>query len=83
MDHYYSSKPSSESHRERIEVDLLGRKFLFETDAGVFSKKRVDFGSEVLMATAENVSFPEGDLLDMGRLVYIWPKLSLIVKLKW
>lgn len=66
MDHYYSSKPSSESHRERIEVDLLGRKFLFETDAGVFSKKRVDFGSEVLMATAENVSFPEGDLLDMG-----------------
>src|SRR5699024_9137093 len=30
------------------------------------SKKRVDFGSEVLMATAENVSFPEGDLLDMG-----------------
>lgn len=66
MDHYYSSKPSSESHRETIEVDLSGRKFSFVTDAGVFSKKRVDFGSEVLMTTAENIAFPEGNLLDVG-----------------
>ena len=36
MDHYYSSKPSSESHRERIEVDLLGRKFLFRRMRGIF-----------------------------------------------
>src|SRR5699024_6969650 len=66
MNHYYSSKPSSESHRETIEVNLSGRKFSFVTDAGVFSKKRVDLGSEVLATTAANVAFPEGNLLDVG-----------------
>lgn len=66
MDHYYSSKPSSESHRETIEVNLSGRKFSFVTDAGVFSKKRVDLGSEVLATTAAHTAFPEGNLLDVG-----------------
>lgn len=66
MDHYYSSKPSSESKREIIEAEIAGRKFSFITDAGVFSKNRVDVGSEVLMTTASKTSFPEGDLLDMG-----------------
>lgn len=66
MDHYYSSKPSSESKRERIEAEIAGHKFSFITDAGVFSKNRVDVGSEVLMTTASKTSFPEGNLLDVG-----------------
>lgn len=66
MDHYYSSKPSSESKRETIEAEIAGHKFSFITDAGVFSKNRVDVGSEVLMTTASKTSFPEGNLLDVG-----------------
>ncbi|MEY8291906.1 class I SAM-dependent methyltransferase [Carnobacteriaceae bacterium 52-44] len=66
MDHYYSSKPSSESKRERIEAEIAGHKFSFITDAGVFSKNHVDVGSEVLMTTASKTSFPEGNLLDVG-----------------
>ena len=66
MDHYYSSKPSSESHRETINVEIAGNKFTFLTDAGVFSKKQVDVGSEVLMTTAAQTDFPTGNLLDVG-----------------
>ena len=66
MDHYYSSKPTSKSNRETIETEISGKKFTFTTDSGVFSKNRVDFGSEVLMTTAGKTNFPEGKLLDVG-----------------
>lgn len=66
MDHYYSSKPSSKSNRETIETEITGKKFTFITDSGVFSKNRVDVGSEVLMTTAGKTSFPVGNLLDVG-----------------
>lgn len=66
MDHYYTSKPTSESNRETWETEIEGKPYVFTTDAGVFSKKKIDTGSEVLMATAERVQFPEGDLLDVG-----------------
>jgi len=66
MDHYYSKKPTSESKPETWETQIKDQTFSFTTDAGVFSKKEVDFGSEVLMTTAERVEFPEGDLLDVG-----------------
>jgi len=66
MDHYYSKKPTSESKPETWETQIKEQSFSFTTDAGVFSKHQVDFGSEVLMTTAERVEFPKGDLLDVG-----------------
>ena len=66
MDHYYTSKPSSESHREKWETVIDSKKFTFTTDSGVFSKNNIDVGSEVLMTTAETVNFPKGNLLDIG-----------------
>ncbi len=66
MDHYYTSKPSSESHRETWKTTIHNKEFIYTTDAGVFSKKQIDVGSEVLMKTAETVAFPEGNLLDVG-----------------
>ena len=48
-EHYYSRKPQTES-KPRIGIfTLLGHNFRFETDAGVFSKSEVDFGSRVLI----------------------------------
>lgn len=66
MDHYYTSKPTSESNRETWETTIEGKQFSFTTDSGVFSKKKIDLGSEVLMTTAAKVQFPKGDLLDVG-----------------
>lgn len=66
MDHYYTSKPSSESDRETWNTEIDGKKFTYTTDSGVFSKNKIDVGSEVLMTTAGTVDFPEGNLLDVG-----------------
>ena len=66
MDHYFTPKPSSESHRETWQTEIAGKKFTYTTDSGVFSKKNIDVGSEVLMTTAETVDFPKGNLLDIG-----------------
>ena len=66
MDHYYTSKPSSESKRENSATIIEGSNFSFTTDSGVFSKDKLDFGSEVLMTTAAREKYPEGNLLDLG-----------------
>jgi 16S rRNA (guanine1207-N2)-methyltransferase len=63
-EHYYSSKPHSESERREVFAELRGRSFRFWTDSGVFSKKGVDFGSRLLIETAE---VEEGSsVLDLG-----------------
>lgn len=52
-DHYYSAKPTSERDEREIHAELLGHSLTFQTDAGVFSKKGIDFGSRLLIETAE------------------------------
>jgi 16S rRNA (guanine1207-N2)-methyltransferase len=48
-EHYYTSKPGS-SHRYReFAVKLRGVELLLQTDAGVFSKERLDRGTELLI----------------------------------
>ncbi len=43
----------------------MGIRLRFETDAGVFSKSEVDFGSRVLIDAFEMPEV-EGDVLDVG-----------------
>ncbi|MEI7027619.1 class I SAM-dependent methyltransferase [Paenibacillus sp. y28] len=63
-DHYYSSKPSVEHERRVVEAELRGIRFAFVTDAGVFSKQGVDYGSRVLI---EAMDIPEqAEVLDVG-----------------
>ncbi|WP_188648119.1 class I SAM-dependent methyltransferase [Marinithermofilum abyssi] len=63
-DHYYSSEPGSSGEDRRIIADLRGRTFHFQADAGVFSKKGIDFGTRLLI---ETMILPEaGDILDLG-----------------
>ncbi|TCS94212.1 class I SAM-dependent methyltransferase [Hazenella coriacea] len=52
-DHYYSPHPSSKSEERQFQAHLLNHSFTFQTDAGVFSKKGVDFGSRLLIETVE------------------------------
>lgn len=61
---YYTERPDSAHDIQDIAVTLLGQSFRFLTDSGVFSKKMVDFGSQVLLST---LNFKAGEtLLDVG-----------------
>ncbi|WP_042478605.1 class I SAM-dependent methyltransferase [Bacillus ndiopicus] len=64
-EHYYSNKPQVESKPRRWKFTLLGSEFTFETDAGVFSKSEVDFGSRVLIDTFEMPAV-KGAVMDIG-----------------
>ncbi|MFH5186647.1 class I SAM-dependent methyltransferase [Paenibacillus sp. TAB 01] len=62
--HYYTQKPTVAHDLHTIEEQLRGRKFTFVTDAGVFSKKGVDYGSKVLI---EAMELPvDARVLDVG-----------------
>ncbi|WP_171056502.1 class I SAM-dependent methyltransferase [Paenibacillus sinopodophylli] len=52
-DHYYSQSPDVKHNRQVHEVSLRGFSFRFMTDAGVFSKTGVDYGSRVLIDALE------------------------------
>jgi 16S rRNA (guanine1207-N2)-methyltransferase len=52
-EHYYSQKPTVSHDVQLIEEILRGHKYYFATDAGVFSKKGVDYGSRVLIEAME------------------------------
>ncbi|RCW17957.1 methyltransferase [Streptococcus gallolyticus] len=61
---YYAENPDSAHDIHELKVTLLGQLFTFLTDSGVFSKKMIDYGSQVLLNT---VDFEKGKtLLDLG-----------------
>lgn len=63
-DHYYSSKPVTAHDRKTWEATLRGKTYRFVSDAGVFSKQGIDFGSRVLIEVME---IPEdAQVLDVG-----------------
>ena len=50
---YYAENPDAAHDIHELRVDLLGENMTFLTDAGVFSKKMVDFGSQLLLKCLE------------------------------
>ena len=50
---YYAENPDAAHDIHELRVDLLGEKMTLLTDAGVFSKKMVDFGSQLLLKCLE------------------------------
>lgn len=65
-DHYFTNNPNTVSETAAWTYTLRGREFKFVTDAGVFSKKTVDFGSRLLIETLDFSEMIPGDLLDVG-----------------
>ena len=51
MSHYYDEDPSVISNEQRIQYQLNHHKIDLITDNGVFSKDKVDYGSDVLVKT--------------------------------
>lgn len=63
-DHYFAKDPKSQARYGLVTACLRGQKFEFLTASGVFSVKKVDLGTQVLI---ENMVLPaEGCLLDVG-----------------
>jgi len=61
---YYDEHPDAQHDIHELQVVLLGERMKFLTDAGVFSKKMIDFGSQVLLSC---LSFQQGEMvLDVG-----------------
>ncbi|WP_025691669.1 class I SAM-dependent methyltransferase [Paenibacillus zanthoxyli] len=62
--HYYSQQPEARHDRRVISAVLRGTTFRFTSDAGVFSKGDVDYGSRALI---EAMEIPDGSsVLDVG-----------------
>lgn len=62
--HYYSQQPEVRHDRRTIDTVLRGRNFRFTSDAGVFSKGDIDYGSRVLI---ETMVIPDhASVLDVG-----------------
>ena len=61
---YYAETPDAAHDIHDLNVSLLGQSFHFYTDVGVFSKKMVDYGSQVLLNALD---LERGkNLLDVG-----------------
>ncbi|MBJ8349508.1 class I SAM-dependent methyltransferase [Streptococcus zalophi] len=61
---YFSENPDSQHDIKELETYLLGEVFYFQTDSGVFSKNRIDFGSQTLINYADFEA--NKTLLDIG-----------------
>ena len=49
MNHYFSEKPEIKSEKRIIKYTIQNKKFEFITDNGVFSKSKVDFGTDLML----------------------------------
>ena len=63
-EHYFSSKPSSKIRKYEVEIAINNSVFKFITSSGVFSPKKVDLGTRVLL---KNAKIPKkGIIADLG-----------------
>lgn len=65
MNHYYSEEQTVASKESAISFDMGKHSLKLTTDAGVFSKGGVDFGSNLLVQTFLNDAQPK-HILDVG-----------------
>ena len=70
MSHYFSEKQDVKSDRKIIKYKIENKKFEFLTDNGVFSKTKVDFGTDIMLKVflRENINKKNQkfDVLDIG-----------------
>ena len=64
MSHYFTND-NLESNLKKVIVNVHDKKFVFNTDNGVFSKRGLDFGSKTLIDTLLSLDI-SGKCLDVG-----------------
>lgn len=67
MGHYFINDENLKSEIKTINYEILNRTFTFYTDHGVFSKKEVDFGTDLLLQTLpfKDIHY-QSKVLDLG-----------------
>lgn len=63
---YFTAQPDAAHDYQDFDFELLDNNLHFTTDAGVFSKRTVDFGTRTMLAVAAKTDFPAGRILDLG-----------------
>jgi len=63
MEHYYSENPKSKSRIFHINYNIKDLELNFIADTGVFSKTRVDYGTDILIKSLPPL---HGKILDLG-----------------
>ncbi|MDD9272124.1 class I SAM-dependent methyltransferase [Paenibacillus sp. GCM10023248] len=63
-EHYYTQRPTAKRDIQAAQEVLRGKTYTFLTDAGVFSKKGVDYGSKLLIETMQLKE--DARVLDVG-----------------
>ncbi|SCW35734.1 16S rRNA (guanine1207-N2)-methyltransferase [Ruminococcaceae bacterium YRB3002] len=70
MAHYYDERPDAPSDRRIIEYRVDGTNFRFVTDSNVFSRREVDFGTDLMIreviADVRRDARDGGAFLDLG-----------------
>nr|WP_263314311.1 class I SAM-dependent methyltransferase [Mammaliicoccus sp. Marseille-Q6498] len=68
MSHYYDNDPDVKSERENFDYHYRDIKISLQSDHGVFSKGKIDFGSDLLVTTFLNINppGPKKKILDVG-----------------
>jgi 16S rRNA (guanine1207-N2)-methyltransferase len=66
VDHYYTNNENLKSERRVVEYNVLNASFTFYTDMGVFSKSKVDDGSDLLIKSYLENNYSEKRILDVG-----------------
>ncbi len=56
MSHYFDNDPNVKSERESFDYFYRDNKLSLQTDHGVFSKGKIDFGSDLLVTTFLNAN---------------------------
>lgn len=63
---YFATDPTAKHDEHVVDYHVDNVDLKFTTDAGVFSKMRVDYGSGVLIKAMKDVTFPKENILDVG-----------------
>ncbi len=63
MSHYFTNDQNLKDSKKEIEFYFKGEKFVFSTNAGMFSPDNVDEGTIMLISNLRDIS---GDILDLG-----------------
>lgn len=66
MDHYWINEKNLKSEIKEINYKLFDYNFTFFTDNGVFSKNKIDFGSELILKSYLKINKEEKKVLDVG-----------------
>ena len=68
MSHYYDKDPEVASQREDFKYRYQQNELKLATDSGVFSKGKIDYGSDLLLRTflKEHPPGPSKTIIDVG-----------------